>query len=500
MTGVTRPLTVLIAALGGEGGGVLMNWIVNAAIAKGFPVQATSIPGVAQRTGATTYYVELWPEKTPNDARPIFSLSPAIGEVDVMIATELAEGSRALSAGYITPDRTTLIGSTHRVYLTVEKMGMGDGRLDEKKLYSALKKNAQQAVMFDAADIAQRKGAIINAVMLGALAGSGALPLEPDVFTSAIKKEGKAVKANLAGFSAGLAMAKFGAAGLAVDTAKQNISNQTEQELENQVKTGFPPAVHEILLHGIRRLIDYQDAGYARDYMERLEPFREHDPVLLREVGRHLAIRMSYEDIIRVAQAKGRPARFNRIKGELGTAADDPFHVTEFLKPGIQEVCDLLPPTMARSLMSWGKNSGKLKTLHWGMEVRTTTITGYIKMKILAGLRWWRPHSYRWAVEQAAIERWLALVMQAASVNTALALEVTELARLIKGYGSTHQRGSNNYQRIVADLVMPLLADPPPDGPERVKSALEAALAGPDGKALNQILHSTNPPAPVVAQ
>ena len=160
-------------------------------------------------------------------------------------------------------------------------------------------------------------------------------------------------------------MAKSGGAGLAVDTAKQNISNQTEQELEKQVKTGFPPAVHEILLHGIRRLIDYQDAGYARDYMERLEPFREHDPDLLREVGRHLAIRMSYEDIIRVAQAKGRPARFNRIKGELGTAADDPFHVTEFLKPGIQEVCDLLPPTMARSLMSWGKNSGKLKTLHW---------------------------------------------------------------------------------------------------------------------------------------
>ena len=258
--------------------------------------------------------------------------------------------------------------------------------------------------------------------------------------------------------------------------------------------------MHEILLHGIRRLIDYQDAGYARDYMERLEPFREHDPVLLREVGRHLAIRMSYEDIIRVAQAKGRPARFNRIKGELGTAADDPFHVTEFLKPGIQEVCDLLPPTMARSLMSWGKNSGKLKTLHWGMEVRTTTITGYIKMKILAGLRWWRPYSYRWAVEQAAIERWLALVMQAASVSTALALEVTELARLIKGYGSTHQRGSNNYQRIVVDLVMPLLADPPPDGPERVKSALEVALAGPDGKALNQILHSTNPPSPVAAQ
>ena len=499
MTSVTRPLTVLIAALGGEGGGVLMNWIVNAAIARGFPVQATSIPGVAQRTGATTYYVELWPEETNGGNRPIFSLSPAIGEVDVMIATELAEGSRALSAGYITPDRTTLIGSTHRVYLTVEKMGMGDGRLDDTKLYSALKKSAKLAVMFDAADIAQRNGTIINAVMLGALAGSGALPVEPDVFITAIKKEGKAVKPNLAGFAAGLKMAKNGGSGPAIDPEKQDIFDRTEQKLENKVKANFPPPSHDILLHGIRRLTDYQDAGYANKYLERLEPFQDNDPMLLREVGRHLAIRMSYEDIIRVAQAKGRPARFNRIQGELGTTADDPFHVTEFLKPGIQEVCDLLPPKIAQILLSWGAKSGKLKTLHWGMEVRTTTISGYVKLKILAGLRWWRPHSFRWHNEQAAIKRWLDLVMRAASVNKELAFEVAELARLIKGYGSTHQRGSSNYERIVAELVMPLLDNPKPDGPALIKSGLDAALAGPEGKALSQALNRKNSSGSVAA-
>ena len=139
MTGVTRPLTVLIAALGGEGGGVLANWIVNAAIAE-ISVQATSIPG---SPNGQAQPIIMWTLARKNSKRcggDLFFLSPAIGEVDVMIATELAEGSRAPSAGYITPDRTTLIGSTHRVYLTVEKMGMGDGRLDEKKLYSALKK------------------------------------------------------------------------------------------------------------------------------------------------------------------------------------------------------------------------------------------------------------------------------------------------------------------------------------------------------------------------
>jgi indolepyruvate ferredoxin oxidoreductase, beta subunit len=55
MTGPqARPITILIAALGGEGGGVLTDWIVAAASQLGFPVQSTSIPGVAQRTGATT--------------------------------------------------------------------------------------------------------------------------------------------------------------------------------------------------------------------------------------------------------------------------------------------------------------------------------------------------------------------------------------------------------------------------------------------------------------
>ena len=42
-----RPFTILISALGGEGGGVLAGWIVDAATAQGYPVQNTSIPGLA---------------------------------------------------------------------------------------------------------------------------------------------------------------------------------------------------------------------------------------------------------------------------------------------------------------------------------------------------------------------------------------------------------------------------------------------------------------------
>ncbi|MDE2003505.1 MAG: hypothetical protein KGJ25_08250, partial [Betaproteobacteria bacterium] len=57
--GSREPLSLLIAALGGQGGGVLTDWVVQAARADGYTAQATSTPGVSQRTGATTYYVEI---------------------------------------------------------------------------------------------------------------------------------------------------------------------------------------------------------------------------------------------------------------------------------------------------------------------------------------------------------------------------------------------------------------------------------------------------------
>src|ERR1700688_2062520 len=105
-----RPIAMLIAALGGEGGGVLTDWIVSAAASQGFPVQSTSIPGVAQRTGATTYHIELVPAAQPAGVRrPILALAPGTGDVDLVVASELMEAGRAIGNGFVTPDRTTTI-------------------------------------------------------------------------------------------------------------------------------------------------------------------------------------------------------------------------------------------------------------------------------------------------------------------------------------------------------------------------------------------------------
>jgi indolepyruvate ferredoxin oxidoreductase beta subunit len=219
------------------------------------------------------------------------------------------------------------------------------------------------------------------------------------------------------------------------------------------------------------------------------------DGRLVREVARHLALRMSYEDVIRVAEVKIDPARLARIAAEIGAKPDEPFTVTEFLTPGIEEMCSILPPWLAKPILATAERRGLLDRLHWGMEVNTASVTGFLRFWLLAKLRPWRPKSYRFAQEQQAIDRWLGLIQAAAQLSGDLALEVTECARLIKGYGDTHKRGSDNFKLIETQVIRPTLVGQLSLrlGTDAVASARVAALADPDGDALARCLASLSP-------
>ena len=461
-----RPITMLIAALGGEGGGVLTDWIVGAATRCGFPVQSTSIPGVAQRTGATTYYIEMVPvtARDLGGRQPVLALAPGIGDVDIVLASELLEAGRCVAAGFVTPDRTAMIASTSRSYLVVERIAMGDGRLDSARLISAIKEHAQTHALVDMEALAQRSGAMVNAVMLGLLAGCGRLPVPVQALEDAIRADGKSVDSNLRGFRAGLDAARQddAASPAAVDQNPDPQAEPVRSALE-EMAADMPPAARETVAQGVRRLVAYQDEAYARLYLDRLAVIRKADERaktdgrLLREVARHLALRMSYEDVIRVAEVKIDPARLARIAAEIGAKPDEPFTVTEFLKPGIEEMCSILPPWLARPILAMAERRGLLDRWHWGMEVNTASISGFLRFWLLAKLRPWRPKSHRFAQEQHAIETWLGLIQAAAQLSGDLALEVTECARLIKGYGDTHKRGTANFKLIETQVIRPTL-------------------------------------------
>ena len=495
-----RPITILIAALGGEGGGVLTDWIVAAASQLGFPVQSTSIPGVAQRTGATTYYVEILsvPSRELTKGRPVLALAPGVGDVDIVLASELLEAGRAIASGFVTPDRTLMIASTSRSYLVVEKMAMADGRYDSTRLIKAIEEHAQEHLLIDMEALAKQSGAMINAVMLGIIAGAGRLPIPLDVFEAAIRADGKAVDANLKGFRAGLDAAQQANAARSEAAAgkRGHATSSSLADLERAVVAVMPASARDVVLEGTRRLVAYQDIAYAQLYIDRLAPICAADERcaaggrLIREAARHLAVRMSYEDVIRVAQAKIEPARLKRIAADLGVKPGEPFTVTEFLKPGIEEMCSILPPRLAKRILAAAERRGLLERVHWGMEVNSASVSGFLRFWCLAKLRRWRPKTYRFAEEQRAIEAWLALITEAARLSGELALEVAECARLIKGYGDTHKRGTANYSLIETRVIRPTLMGRIPlrQGVDAVASARAAALLDPEGDALARCL------------
>jgi indolepyruvate ferredoxin oxidoreductase, beta subunit len=473
MTLPERPITILIAALGGEGGGVMADWLMEAATKSGLPAQATSIPGVAQRTGATTYYLEIYPARRTElgDKEPVLSLTPSPGNVDIMVASELIEAGRAMTNGYVSPGRTTLIASTHRIYATVEKMQMADGRFDSQRVIDAAGQLAKRVVLFDMRELAQESGTVINAVLFGAMAGSGMLPISRDACEQAIRHGGRGAEASLRGFTAGYEIA---------------LGQRAAPEQPGPPKRAT--GLQEVLTISKDRLKDYQGVRYVVLYEERMKPFLEGDPKLAAEVARHLALWMAYEDIIRVADLKTRASRFERVRREVGAKAHEPVVVIDFLKPGVEEFASVLPRSLGRRVMSWAERRGKLDAYNVGMHIKTSGVFGYLLVRSLAWLKPWRPRSYRFHEEQQLIERWLSLVSEAAKRDTALAMEVAECARLVKGYGETHRRGKANFLAIVDALVENPATSSVREQAAAIRKAREAALADPEGKHLGQAL------------
>ncbi|HVZ53121.1 MAG TPA: indolepyruvate oxidoreductase subunit beta family protein [Pseudolabrys sp.] len=503
---VARPITLLIAALGGEGGGVLSQWIVSAAAEAGFPVQSTSIPGVAQRTGATTYYIEILPAKIAElgGKRPVLALTPGVGDIDIAVASELLEAGRTVASGFVTPDRTHVIASTSRFYAMDEKVAMGDGRFDQDRLTATIKAHAKDALLIDMGELAKQSGSIINAAMFGAIAGSGRLPLTAEQCEAAIRADGKSVESNLRGFRAGYQAARAQSQPAKVPDRKKNAPT-TLEALELDVAHTIPAVAQPIVLEGVRRLAPYQSVAYARLYLDRLAPIAEADEAagvqgkLLQAVARQLALRMSYEDVVRVAQAKIAPERMRRIAREELRAKDEPYSVHDFLKPGIEEMTQLLPPPLARPILRYAERKGWLGRLYFGMEINSTSITGYLRFLFLAKLRGIRPYGHRYAQEQEQIEGWLADIIAAARRSPDLALEIAECARLIKGYGDTYARGLANYRSIEAKAIQPALAGhiPLERAADAVMSARTAALVDPEGEGLAKCLAEIEAQAPL---
>lgn len=251
----------------------------------------------------------------------------------------------------------------------------------------------------------------------------------------------------------------------------------------------FSPASHALLLEGVRRLIDYQDPAYAGTYLDRIDRIR-HMPAndggrLLNTTARHLALWMSYEDTARVAALKTRASRFERVRSEAGVDSGQVLSINEYMHPRLQEICETLPAGIGQWLMDSGQPRRLVERLtHKGRVVQTSSLRGFLLLRCVAAARRWRRSTTRFAHENRLIEQWLDRVLEAAAINPALAVEIAECQRLVKGYSDTHERGLRNYQTVMAaaQRAGTTLA------PATLRELRDAALADEHGNQLQMAL------------
>ncbi|GAA3526012.1 indolepyruvate oxidoreductase subunit beta family protein [Zobellella aerophila] len=464
-----KRINIAITAMGGQGGGVLADWIVGMGEAAGWQVQSSSVPGVAQRTGATVYYLELFDgSRSAGEPAPVLSLSPASGDVDLVVAAELMEAGRAIQRKFVTPERTTLIASAHRAYAVSEKEAMGNGVADSEAVHAAAREMARRYISFDMAAVAEQTGSVISAVLFGAIFGSGALPFPREAFEQAIREGGIGVDKSLAAFTAGAVQAQRPDVVAAHEPVAEEApcwqyrgDDAGVQRLLQDIAQDFPDALTATVLEGVRRMLDHSDLRYARLYVERMLRLLaleyghaggdKTDWRFSREAAPKLALWMAYEDTIRVADIKTRSRRFARLYQEVGIDADKVSYFTEFLHPRLEEVAETLPAGLGRWVLRTRWAGRLLEMLFAGpKKLSTQSLPGFLSLYLVACLRPLRRYSLRDSLEQLRINDWLQQLEETVPVDYELACELAALPELIKGYSKTRERGLGNFNLLAA--------------------------------------------------
>lgn len=451
-----KTLSILITALGGEGGGTLMNWILECARSQKLFVQGTSVPGVAQRTGSTSYYIEICDKNFDNEKEPILSLYPKPGRVDIVIASELLEAARVLERGYINPDSTTLITSSSRIYTNLEKSHLADGRFSQEKILNTCKKMSKNFICLDLNTMAVDHSTIVSATMFGALAGSGVLPWKKTICEN-IFQDNIFGKNSLSGFN------------FAYEQVKANSKYITTSKINKQLKEdnsikiiddSISNEFSNIINIGKERCIDYQNNKYSEVYIERvkkiLSVINKEDPKVLsiaENIVRRLALWMTYEDIPRVAQLKIKPDRFKKIKKEINIKSNQILLIQDIFKPGLNEIAAMLPNKIGRWFIKNKKLMIRFPLIGKGMKINSLSISGFILLKFLSSFRYIRPISLRYKEEQKNIDIWIDNLVLSLNKSLSFTEGLADMPQILKGYGDTWDRGLKKYNKINDALV-----------------------------------------------
>src|ERR1700736_232685 len=248
---------------------------------------------------------------------------------------------------------------------------------------------------------------------------------------------------------------------------------------------GLPDGAAPVVSEGIHRLMDYQGSSYAQLYVDRLGRFigrRDVDGAMFGEIARLMAMRMSYEDPIRIAQLK--LAEYEMAAGDPRVLATD-----DICKFRLDELIGALPAIVAEPALDVLE---KLGWTHKPVSIRFSAKSrfGIRRLKIEAALRRWRLFSVRYARERLWVERWLHMISRSLARQPKAAPAIVQTATMVQGYGDAYRQGLADWHAIIDGLAKPALDGvlPLADLAGAIAEARAAALPDPRQAALKRTI------------
>jgi indolepyruvate ferredoxin oxidoreductase beta subunit len=199
---VSQALNVVIAGVGGQGNVVASELLASALAGHGYRVSVGETFGASQRGGSVMSHVRAARDTTPGPLVPK-------GMVDIVVSFEPLEALRIL-ADY-GRETTRVLVNPRPVYPLAVQVGEATYP-DPDELLAALRRLAADVLVIESTELARQAGDMRaqNIALLGALAGSGWLPVEAATMEALLADRflDEVLRVNRAAFRLGLEAAR----------------------------------------------------------------------------------------------------------------------------------------------------------------------------------------------------------------------------------------------------------------------------------------------------